>query len=130
MYSFFFMCLYCDSGRSIIFFTCSLTAIFLIDGAVYERGFSFGKLFILMLFVIVIFIGAAVFASIVVHISNVHAKLHTANRENTKILNGMHEGVLILSSKLEKIMFNNHPTNKIVKTLLNDDENLPIEEQR
>ena len=39
------------------------------------------------------------FAMAIIYISNLHTKLTTTNVENVKLLDGMHEGLLILSKK-------------------------------
>ena len=47
---------------------------------------------LILIFLLIISIGGMV----IVHISTIHEKLHYTNQENMKLLNGMHEGVLIL----------------------------------
>ena len=56
---------------------------------------------------------------VIVHISQVHEKLHVSNEENMKLLNGMHEGVLILTKTPEEpitAMFYNRPAHKLMHT--------------
>ena len=46
-------------------------------------------------------------AMCVIYISQLHLKLKTFNVENSKLLNGMHEGLLILKKSNKDIMFSN-----------------------
>ena len=53
----------------------------------------------------------ACIAIIILYISILHGKMKTQNDENIKLLDGMHEGLLILSKKDEKrIIFCNKPS--------------------
>ena len=68
-------------------------------------------------FLIIATIGGMVF----VHISEIHEKLHFTNEENIKLLNGMHEGVLILErdpSVENDVMFCNLPALKLINKFL------------
>ena len=49
------------------------------------------------------------FAAATSYISHLHKKLATTNVENVKLLDGMHEGLLILSKEGRKTMFCNRP---------------------
>ena len=62
-----------------------------------EKIFSciLGASFRFSLYVLVSFY----FAMAIIYISNLHTKLTTTNVENVKLLDGMHEGLLILSKK-------------------------------
>ena len=42
-----------------------------------------------------------------VHISRMHTYLVITNEDNTKLLNGMHEGVLILSKADKSVILSN-----------------------
>ena len=54
----------------------------------------------------------------VIYISRLHTKLTTTNKENEKLLDGMHEGVLILSKKERLTMFCNKPAQKLLSNFL------------
>ena len=63
---------------------------------------------------------------VIVHIASIHEKLNSTNKENMKLLNGMHEGVLILNAgpgniehqSNNSVMFCNKPALKLVNTFL------------
>ena len=71
-------------------------------------------------------IGFLVFQTVMgmlfVHVSGVHEQLHFANEENVKLLNGMHEGLIILSKQpsvevsQSTLMFHNKPAKKLIST--------------
>ena len=68
-------------------------------------------------FLVIITIGGMV----IVHITEIHEKLHFTNEENIKLLNGMHEGVLILRHEpgvQNDVMFCNLPALKLVNKFL------------
>ena len=53
-----------------------------------------------------------------IYISKLHNKLDTVNVENVKLLDGMHEGLLIISKKEMSTMFCNKPAQKILNNFL------------
>lgn len=53
-----------------------------------------------------------------VHISKIHSYLHFTNQEHVKLLNGMHEGILILNKANNLIMLSNNPTKKLLNNFL------------
>ena len=58
------------------------------------------------------------FAVAVRSVSKLQTKLSTTNIENAKLLDGMHEGLLILSKNDQKTMFCNKPAQKIINAFL------------
>lgn len=89
------------------------------DLAAYNRTLS-AELFCLgFACVIGYLISVTLFGMVVVHVSQVHEKLHVSNEENMKLLNGMHEGVLILTKNPDEpatAMFCNRSAQKLIKT--------------
>ena len=53
-----------------------------------------------------------------IYVSKLHYKLETVNIENVKLLDGMHEGLLIISKKEMSTMFCNKPAQKILNNFL------------
>lgn len=49
-----------------------------------------------------------------VHIAKIHSYLVLANEENVKLLNQMHEGVLILSKSENKVILSNKTSTKLI----------------
>ena len=58
----------------------------------------------------------------ITYISQLQLRLRTFNLENIKLLDGMHEGLLILSTKNKKVMFCNKPSQKLLKGVLQTQE--------
>ena len=56
--------------------------------------------------------------TLLIYITELHTKLTTTNRENEKLLDGMHEGLLILSKKDRLTMFCNKPAQKLLSNFL------------
>ena len=97
LFSVIFICFYCDEGRQIIFLSLTLAWHIFFDMTAYKRTLSLANFAFAIFTVSGFFINSTIVGSIVVHISHVHKKLHFSNVENIKLLNGMHEGVLILT---------------------------------
>ena len=59
------------------------------------------------------------FATILKYIISLHDRIFAFNTENIKLLDGMHEGLLILSSPHRKVLFSNKPSQKLLTSALN-----------
>ena len=76
----------------------------------------------LHLFLIKLFMAAGTFAinallsMILLYISSLHSRMKSSNVENTKLLDAMHEGLLILSKADNESMFCNFPAQKLLKS--------------
>jgi len=57
-------------------------------------------------------------AMVVTYISELHNKMNTTIEDNEKLLDGMHEGLLILSKDKQAVMFGNKPAKKLLKTFV------------
>ena len=65
---------------------------------------------------------------IIIYIQDLHSNLTTVNIENLKLLNGMHEGLLILekgeeNEETRKVMFCNSSVKKLLATFMLEDQN-------
>ena len=63
---------------------------------------------------------------IIIYIQDLHSNLTTVNIENLKLLNGMHEGLLILekgekNDETSKVMFYNSSVKKLLATFMHKD---------
>lgn len=112
------MCYYCDNPAAIIFQPILLLFHFLFTSPVVYfapltivRLFNFIWIIILMQFVLL------VSAFGVSYISQLQAKISSTNSENCKLLDGMHEGVLIISQTTQKIIFCNKPAQQLLYSL-------------
>ena len=54
------------------------------------------------------------------HVQYLHQRLNFTSMENEKLLNGMHEGLLILNKKDETTMFFNKSASKVLHGLAKD----------
>ena len=65
----------------------------------------------------VYFFACMLLAITIVYIQDLHSNLTTVNADNLKLLNGMHEGLLILSKDEEnrQIMFCNATVKKLIQ---------------
>ena len=80
-------------------------------------GFILTSIFVIFFF----FFALALAGIIIIYISQLHAQLKFSNEENVKLLDGMHEGLLIFNrlSRVEekkKIMFCNSPARKLFQS--------------
>ena len=72
----------------------------------------------------------SILAMILIYISSLHLKMYTLNIENMKLLDGMHEGLLILSKQHQKqVMFCNKPSQKFLEKALQNTETQSTDEQ-
>ena len=53
-------------------------------------------------------------ASLIIFISQLQTALESTNNENMRLLDGMHEGVLIISKSFQRVMFCNKPAEKLL----------------
>ena len=66
----------------------------------YDRLFGIKEIIMTILYAIIIFLIMATFGVAIELVSELYLRLDFTNAENIKILNGMHEGVLILSKPI------------------------------
>ena len=93
---------YCDSGWQIICLSSALAFQFAFDFLAYNREVTVVAVLICIAVLIMFTVAVTTVSMVFLHISDVHEKLHFSNEENMKLLNGMHEGILILSNNPEK----------------------------
>ena len=102
--------------------TLSLAFHLVFDFLAYNRDLTVMAVTIGFTLLIMFLIAATTFGMVFLHISDVHGLLQFSNEENIKLLNGMHEGILILNKSKEKrlgqVMFCNRPAQKLINTFL------------
>ena len=64
---------------------------------------------------VAIFIVHTCLSILLLYISQMHSRMKSSNTENNKLLNGMHEGLLIVSKATNEAMFCNNPAQKLLK---------------
>ena len=82
--------------------TVSLAFHLIFDFPAYNRDVTVMTVTICFTCLIMFLIAATTSSMIFLHISDVHGLLQFSNEENIKLLNGMHEGILILNKSKEK----------------------------
>ena len=124
MYLILFLCFYCDSGAQIIYMTfCLSFQILLIQTLGYNK-ISFmhilgGIIAIVLFFMINSFIGVSI-----VYMKNLEQTKADALKSNIQCIEGMHEGLFILSKKNEtnagmpKQLLCNKPARKLLGEFL------------
>ena len=118
----FFACLvwYCDSGAQLI------TNVFCVNLNLFIVQFLYGQeitVFMLLGKIAVVmqyYLAVNAFALLITYIQDIHRRLTSTNEDNIKLLNGMHEGLLILSKNEQspRVMFCNTPVKRIIDTYL------------
>lgn len=71
--------------------------LFVIQPVLFLKPLDFGFVSINLIIVLIYFLVTTILSMIFIYISELHKEMHTTNTENVKLLNGMHEGLLILS---------------------------------
>ena len=107
----FFMFYYTDSGAQLIFL--SITQViwnFLLVQWIYEDEITAYDIFEKLSLTILLFLICSMLAVIVLYISSMQMRMKSYNMANIKLLDGMHEGLLILAKSNKKIMFCNKPS--------------------
>lgn len=96
-FCFFYPAFYCDSGAQIIFGLGTLTLnLFGIIPIVYVLPMDSLSFFTSLSLLIGFFAMSTSFGMLIIYISEMHSRLQVSNEENIKLLDGMHEGLLIL----------------------------------
>ena len=119
IFALFFLLFYNDDGKHII---CStLTMAWHVSFALfvaYNRPYTLLDILFNSGVVIGFLILQIILGMIIVHMSKIHSSLFLANEEHINLLNGMHEGILILSREDQSVMFSNKPTQKLIRKFL------------
>ena len=105
-----FTALYCDSNIQLIFSTASFGVRILVINFVFDLK-SREEADLLNKFLVCIFYYASCscIAIVIIFVSKLLLKHITTNRESLKLLDGMHQGLLILSKGERRTMFCNRP---------------------
>ena len=87
---------------------------------VYNERLTFGSVIERTMLALFLFILSAMFSQMILYISTLHSKLKSFNSENIKLLDGMHEGLLILSKTQKTVMFCNKPSQKFLEAAIHE----------
>ena len=89
---------------------------------IYLNPLTPGTVAINVFLILVVFAGCCLVGMLISYISQLHATLDFTNIEHTKLLHGMHEGVLILGSSQDQVMFSNRPAKRVLNHFCIEDE--------
>ena len=102
---------YTDSAAQLIFLTLSqIVWPPIVLQFIYRKELTTHLLIMLTMNPIIVFLSISVLAIVIQYISSLHVKIRVYNAENIKLLDGMHEGLLILSKSNKRVMFCNKPS--------------------
>ena len=105
-----FVMFYTDSGRQIVAISVRYCIIALIAlPLVYLKEMTFSVVLSEVSLLVGITALMSVIAMMLQYISELHWRMKLSNEDNIKMLDGMHEGLLILSKHSEKPLFCNKP---------------------
>ena len=114
-----FLSTYTDEGGQIIYLAIQTLAWCLFPLAiVYNAPVTINTIAFAITTAFSIFIVSTMLAMIFLFIAKLQTRLKSFNIENIELLDGMHEGLLILSKTDKKVMFCNKPSQKLLEGAL------------
>ena len=124
--NFFIFCLYYSDSAAQLIFLAVFHIAWMFNPFLNIYGIELSKYDILEKFLMTawFFMLIGLFATILKYIITLHDKIVVYNSENIKLLDGMHEGLLILSSADRKVLFSNKPSQKLLTCALNAKSNV------
>ena len=117
---------YTDSRAQIIYLCANqLCWLFLPQYTIYKYPPTANAILIKISIVLVQFVCLSLFAMLLIYISLLHRRMKTVNVENVKLLDGMHEGLLIVQKSASSmhtltsdIIFCNRSAEKLLTNLI------------
>ena len=110
---------YTGKGSQIL--TISITHLivsFAVQIVVYEVEMTPSLVIVKMVYIIGVFIFNSGISMLLLYISQLHNRINKFSIQNIKLLDGMHEGLLILSKASRTPMFCNQPAVKVLTKAL------------
>ena len=112
-------CFYTDSAYQIIFGCITLAVnIFFVLPMFHLTRVHWLNLTTNLILLISFFFVATIFGMFSIFVSQMYLHLDASNTQNIKLLNGMHEGLLIIDKRGKSTMFCNRPAQKLISTFL------------
>ena len=109
-----------DKLSQLIFISfMQLLFTFVLKPLIYEKDINFTVFAVKLAVAAYTFAVNALVWMILLYISSLHSRMKSSNVENTKLLDAMHEGLLILSKADNESMFCNFPAQKLLKSAAN-----------
>lgn len=91
---------------------------FVLMPVIYKQEVTVTSIGMGLFSVTAIFIVNSMLSLAMLYISQMHSRMKSTNIENAKLLDGMHEGLLIVSQSSNKPMFCNNPAYKLLKAAI------------
>ena len=111
---------YCDSAGHIIALTLGLLIkVYIMIPVVYMEEISGNDFIHKLLINVGQFTVTTILSMIFLYISQLHANMKIVIDQNLKLLDGMHEGLLVVSKKDKDLLFCNKPAQKLLTGAIN-----------
>ena len=111
---FFFTAFYTGKGGQIcITLISDAVQRFVILPLIFKKTLTFGAILSKLSLSIALFLICLSLSVILRYTSDLHSRMKASNSENIRLLDGMHEGLLILDKAKKGIMFFNRPAQKL-----------------
>lgn len=123
------ICFYTDTrGQMFATVVQQIATTFVIKHFIYKEELTVAAITMKVVLLVGIFFVNSVLAMLLRYISQLHARMDLANTENIKLLNGMHEGLLILSQEEpNEGVFCNKSAKKLLQRAVNAQEHCRAE---
>ena len=128
-----FTAFYTNKGGQIIVSVLSQTfATFFILPIIFMKPLTFGSVISKVSLAVALFVICMTLAIMLEYIGKLHARMKNTNTENMHLLDGMHEGLLIVDKAQKGVMFCNRPAQKLLNGAINrigyelDNNGVPI----
>ena len=105
-------------GQLIFVSFMQLVFTFALKPIVYDEELTLRLFSIKLAMTAATFVINSLISMTLLYISSMHSRMKSSNVENTKLLDAMHEGLLILSKADNESMFCNFPAQKLLKSAL------------
>ena len=114
------LCYYTDSGMQILSNLVAMNVMFFVPHTlVYGNSFTMIRVMEAIYLSLLYLFLTSLIAIIIRQISQLHMKLRTQNEQNARLLNGMHEGLIIVSKKKDqKVLYSNRPIQKFINAAI------------
>ena len=83
--------------------------MFLTLPIIFKHPLTFGAATTKTSFCALLFVISMIIAGLILYVSKLHGRMNVTITENMRLLDGMHEGLLIVSKEEKGIMFCNRP---------------------
>ena len=113
------LCYYTDHIGQVIFISvmhCILR--FIVSTHVYNAALTVESVFKDLIYIISLLVFNLIFATLFAYLASLQERMRSTILQNAKLLNGMHEGLLILSKLDKSILFVNRPAQKLLKNII------------